>query len=195
VYPFAHTVISENSAAAPADLYGLMHRARELMLAQSAVPLAILRFTAIYGAGDTHASYGPNRFVRQALTEKKVSIIGNGEESRDHLYIADAVEIVRRVIARSSTGLLNVASGHSITFRDLAELIAAKCPSVRIERLPRKLEVTHRRFDISNIVCAFPDTRFTALSDGLQKTLLAGDGTDPVMDLSEVRSKHQNIDN
>jgi nucleoside-diphosphate-sugar epimerase len=195
VYPFVDTVISENSAAAPTDLYGLMHRARELMLAQSAVPLAILRFTAIYGAGDTHASYGPNRFVLQALTEKKVSIIGNGEESRDHLYIADAVEIVRRVIARSSTGLLNVASGHSITFRNLAELIAAKRPSVRIERLPRKLEVTHRQFDISNIVCAFPDARFTSLSDGLQKTLLASDGTDPVMDLCEVRSKHQNVDN
>ena len=175
VYPFADTVISENSAAAPTDLYGLMHRAREVMLAQSAVPLAILRFTAIYGAGDTHASYGPNRFILQALKENKISIIGNGEESRDHLYIADAVEVVQRVIAHGSTGLLNVASGQSFTFRSLAELIVAKRPAVRIEKLPRKSEVTHRQFDISNIVCAFPDIRFTSLSDGLQKTLSAVD--------------------
>ena len=180
VYPFTDTVISETSAAAPTDLYGMMHRARELMVAQCVVPLTILRFTAIYGAGDTHASYGPNRFILQALKDNKVSIIGNGEESRDHLYIADAVEIVCRVIPHTSTGLLNVASGHSITFRALAELIAAKRPSVRIETLPRKSNVTHRQFDISNIIGAFPKFRFTSLDDGLQETLLARDRSDGV---------------
>jgi len=47
-----------------------MHRTRELMLAAEAkAPLAILRLTAVYGAGDTHNSYGPNRFLRQALKD------------------------------------------------------------------------------------------------------------------------------
>ena len=67
VYSFATTLISEATPPVPTDLYGVMHRARELMLASEAkAPVAVLRLTAIYGAGDTHNSYGPNRFMRQA---------------------------------------------------------------------------------------------------------------------------------
>ena len=77
VYSFATTLISEDTPAAATDLYGAMHRTRELMLASEAkAPLAILRLTAIYGAGDTHNSYGPNRFLRQALGDGRVALFG-----------------------------------------------------------------------------------------------------------------------
>src|SRR6266581_1737853 len=46
VYSFATTLICEETPAIPLDLYGAMHRTRELMLAAEAkVPLAILRLT------------------------------------------------------------------------------------------------------------------------------------------------------
>src|SRR5262245_26516042 len=172
VYPFTQVILTEKSLAAPVDLYGAMHRARELLLGtECSIPLGILRFTAIYGGTDTHNSYGPNRFVSQALIEKKISLIGNGEEIRDHLYIDDAVEVIRRVIAYGSTGLLNVASGNCTSFRKVAELIAAKCTSVSIELSPRKSPVTHREFDIAEMLAAFPDIRFTSLNDGLRASL------------------------
>ena len=91
VYSFATTLVSEATPSVPIDLYGVMHRARELMLASEAkAPVAVLRLTAIYGAGDTHNSYGPNRFMRQALKDGRISLFGNGEETRDHLYVDDA---------------------------------------------------------------------------------------------------------
>jgi UDP-glucose 4-epimerase len=174
VYPFTDAIISENSAAAPVDLYGVMHRAREIMLAaEAATPFAVLRFTAIYGIGDTHNSYGPNRFIAQVLKENKIALIGNGEETRDHLYIDDAVDLLRRVIFRGSTGLLNVASGKSTTFRALADMIAESCSSVSIEALPRKSAVTHRRFNVADTLVAFPDFRFISLKDGLRANLPA----------------------
>jgi len=173
VYPFTEVNISEKSLAAPVDLYGAMHRARELLLAtECSIPLGILRLTAIYGGTDTHNSYGPNRFISQALNKGKISLIGNGEEFRDHLYIDDAIEVILRTIAYGSSGLLNVASGNCASFRTVAELIAAKCTSVNIESLPRTLAVTHRRFDIAEILAAFPDIRFTSLKEGLGASLL-----------------------
>ena len=44
-----------------------MHIARELMIKQLVKsPIAVLRPTLIYGAGDPHNSYGPNRLRRMA---------------------------------------------------------------------------------------------------------------------------------
>ena len=99
VYSFATTLISEATPPVPIDLYGVMHRARELMLASEAkAPVAVLRLTAIYGAGDTHNSYGPNRFMRQALKDGRIALFGNGEETRDHLHVDDAVDVILKVI-------------------------------------------------------------------------------------------------
>jgi len=172
VYSFATTLISEETPAAATDLYGAMHRVRELMLAsETKAPLAILRLTAIYGAGDTHNSYGTNRFLRQALSEQRIALFGNGEETRDHLYVADAVALILEVVTRGSTGLLNLATGTSATFRAVAETIAA-CSGrpVAIAPSARHNPVTHRHFDITNLLRAFPGVRFTSLAEGLAAT-------------------------
>jgi UDP-glucose 4-epimerase len=48
VYPFAITLISEETPAAAGDLYGIMHRARELILAGEAKALlAVIRMAAL----------------------------------------------------------------------------------------------------------------------------------------------------
>jgi UDP-glucose 4-epimerase len=173
VYPFASALISEETPAAPVDLYGAMHRMRELMLSSEAkAPLAVLRLTAIYGAGDTHNSYGPNRFLRQALGEGRIALFGNGEETRDHLYVDDAVDLILEVAARASTGLLNLASGSSATFRALADMVAARVGRpVEIAPSARHNPVTHRHFDISNLLRAFPGVRLKSFAEGLAATL------------------------
>lgn len=172
VYPFDSETVCEETPAAPENLYGVTHLAREIMLAQaSQAPLAILRSAAIYGRDDTHNSYGPNRFTREALQSGKISLFGGGEETRDHLYIDDAVEILWRVIAHRSTGMLNLATGHSIAFRTLAEMVAAISPNTNIKSGPRKSAITHRHFQIGNLKAAFPDFQFTKLVAGLRATI------------------------
>jgi UDP-glucose 4-epimerase len=173
VYSFDTPLISEDTPAVPIDLYGVMHRARELVLgAEAKAPLAILRITGVYGAGDTHNSYGPNRFLRQALKDGRIALFGNGEEMRDHVYIDDAIDLVLKVIAHGSTGLINVASGNSTPFRAVAELIAARAGSpVEIVPSPRQNPVTHRHFDTASLLRAFPGTRFKPLEEGLSATL------------------------
>jgi UDP-glucose 4-epimerase len=173
VYSFATTSISEETPAIPLDLYGAMHRTRELMLAAEAkAPLAILRLTAIFGAGDTHNSYGPNRFLRQAIKDGRVPLFGNGEETRDHLHVDDAVDRILDVVAHESTGLINVATGKSESFFAVAQLIAAQAGRpVEIAPSPRQNPATHRQFDIASLSRAFPGARFKPLAEGLAATL------------------------
>ncbi len=173
VYSFDYNYISEATPAAPADLYGIMHRARELILSSEVqVPLAILRLTAVYGAGDTHNSYGPNRFVRQALQEGRIAMFGNGEETRDHLYADDAIALIMRVLLHRSAGLLNLASGQSVSFREAAEQIGAHAGRpIELQPSVRQNPITHRRFDIEKLKSAFPDILLTPLPEGLRKTI------------------------
>src|SRR5262245_949015 len=173
VYSFAATTISDDTPAIPLDLYGAMHRTRELMLAAEAkAPLAILRLTAVYGAGDTHNSYGPNRFLRQALKDGRIPLFGHGEETRDHLHVDDAVDRILDVVSHGSTGLINVATGKSEAFFAVAQMIAARAGRpVEIAPSPRQNPATHRQFDTAGLLRAFPDARFRPLADGLAAIL------------------------
>jgi UDP-glucose 4-epimerase len=177
LYPDDLVPVRESSPADPRNYHGYMHLGRELFLStaarQSKTPLAILRPSLLYGAGDTHNSYGPNRFIQAMLKENKISIFGDGEEMRDHIYIEDVAELIWLCIAHRSTGLLNVATGNSTSFKTVAETIAKLSGHpVTIEKLPRGAgPINHRHFDVTGIAKAFPSFRFTSLQAGLAETI------------------------
>ena len=165
-------MVNADSPADPSDLYGAMHRTREIMFAASAgdAPLAILRPTLLYGAGDPHNSYGPNRFRRQAAKDGKITFGGEGEETRDHLFVEDAAALVVALLRHGSAGLLNLASGRSASFREIAELVAARFDRpIMLQGTPRQAPVTHRSFDVTALHKAFPEFVCTPLEDGLAR--------------------------
>jgi len=171
VYPFQAALINEASCAEPTDLYGAMHIARELMMKQFVkVPVAVLRPTLIYGAGDPHNSYGPNRLRRMAHKDRRITLFGEGEETRDHIYIDDVIALIELVLRHRSCGLLNLATGHSVSYAELAKLVAGLCPfPVEITGSPRQNPVTHRAFDVTALQHSFPAFTFTPLEQGLAK--------------------------
>jgi len=173
VYPFDLGCVSESTPAVPTDLYGCMHRMRELMVVNTVkdAPVAILRPTQVYGAADSHNSYGPNRFRRQAAASGQIVLGGNGEETRDHILVDDAVSLILRCLTHRSAGLLNLATGRSIAFAELARLVAGHFSRhVEVTFTPRTAPVTHRSFDITACLAAFPDFAFTSLEQGLADT-------------------------
>ena len=105
VYPFTAGATSEASCAEPTDLYGAAHKAREIMVAGAAAcPVAILRPTMVFGAGDTHNSYGANRFRRMARKDGRITLFGEGEETRDHICIDDVVGLIDLTLRHRSSG-------------------------------------------------------------------------------------------
>jgi nucleoside-diphosphate-sugar epimerase len=175
VYDGREPLIRETSTRQATDLYSLMHIAREQIIgfatAKTKTPLCIFCPVAVYGAGDTHNSYGPNRFFRTALKDRKITLFGGGEETRDHVYIEDLTRLLTLCLLHRSEGAVNAGSGTAVTFREVADKIAALCgPGVKVECLPRSGAITHRHFDVTERLRAFPAFIPTTLAEGLAET-------------------------
>ena len=202
VYDAHQIPLDEDSSREPVDLYALMHTAREMMigsvLEKTGVPLCILRPSNIYGPGDTHNNYGPNRFVRTAVREGRIVLFGKGEERRSHLFVRDATDLIIRVLQHHSAGSLNLAAKPAVSFKDVADLIIKRWHQpVLIEHAPRTVPpihrpykptqifrfiynlgrpigpIVHRPYAVSAIFKAFPDFKFTPMEEGLAAYLQA----------------------
>ncbi len=168
VYDNAVARVTEAVPVSPQDLYGTMHRTREIMAGGIKAPLLVLRPTLVYGADDTHNAYGPNRFRRMAQKDGKITLFGGGEEMRDHVHVDDVATLTVRCLNHQSAGILNVATGISTSFRDVAALVARQFgKAVEIIETPRANPVTHRHYDVTGLIKAFPDLRFVLLQDGI----------------------------
>jgi len=202
VYDAHQTPLDEDSTREPVDLYALTHTSREMLLGsvltQREIPHCFLRPTAIYGPGDTHGNYGPNRFVRSAVEEGRIVLYGRGEERRSHVYVDDAVALIEAAILRRSEGTLNIAARPAVSYRDVAMAVARVCRSpVAIEYRPRTVKavhrpykptqvfrflynlgrrigpIVHRPYSVAAVRSAFPEFRYTALEAGLRATVEA----------------------
>tara|TARA_A100001037_G_C15084405_1_gene605917 strand:- start:350 stop:1234 length:885 start_codon:yes stop_codon:yes gene_type:complete len=173
VYTDSPDPLTEDSATMPSSMHGMMHVVREAMLRETAgdIPFAILRPSLLYGVRDPHNGYGPNRFRRQAADEGRIVLFGGGEEQRDHVLIDDLGELICRVVAHRSRGILNVATGSVMSFHDIAGIVAAQFDAdIEIETTPRSGPMPHngyRPFDASATYAAFPDFAYTKLEEGL----------------------------
>ena len=171
VYADDANPVTERSYVAPSTIHGMMHAARELMLkSMTQAPVAMLRPTLLYGATDPHSGYGPNRFRRQAAKGGPILIFGEGEERRDHVFIDDVAQLTSLALFHRSSGALNVATGVSTSFHDIAHMVAKQFPGTVIKKEPRqgpRPHLLHRYFDITDCLKAFPTFHYTALEKGL----------------------------
>jgi len=178
VYADSADPLTETSSAEPGSLHGVMHLSREIMLKQvCTVPMTVLRPSLIYGAEDTHNGYGPNQFLRLALAGKEITLFGEGEEQRDHVYIKDVVDIVLLVILQRSEGVINVATGSVVSFREIAQMVSEYFnPNIIINTIPRVGPMPHngyRPFNPSSCLTAFPEFNYTTFANGLEITFKA----------------------
>jgi UDP-glucose 4-epimerase len=170
VYPYSDKILTEKSETNPGSFYGNMHLLREKFLQNiiSADKLTIFRPCAIYGSKETIFSYGINKFVRDANNENKIYLFGKGEEKRDHILINDFVELILHSFEKNITGLFNVATGESKTFLDIANQINSILErKVKIVYLPRKIKISHRKFNINKLKKDFKLIRLKSINEGL----------------------------
>ncbi|MBO6784191.1 MAG: NAD-dependent epimerase/dehydratase family protein [Alphaproteobacteria bacterium] len=175
VYSDSPDPLTEESETMPDNLHGMMHVARETMLRASfpELPLACLRPTLIYGAGDPHNGYGPNRFRRLAQAGEAITLFGKGEERRDHVDVRDVAELGARMVMHRSSGALNAATGTVVSFMDIAKKMTDLADlAVEIVTTERQGPMPHngyRPFDPSGVKRAFPDFAFTQPEQGFER--------------------------
>ena len=174
VYKDSNTKIDENSVCEPDSLHGLMHLSREKYLeSQFNDRICIIRPTLIYGIDDPHNGYGPNKFFRNALKNENIELFGKGEEKRDHVFVNDVAEIIVRLINISYIGKLNIVSGETISFFEIASLVK-KIINLNLKIIFKKRNGPmphngYRSFNNKKIFDLFPDFQFTKIESWLEQ--------------------------
>jgi len=88
------------------------------------VPINILRFSIIYGPGQRRDWWGGPQgvFIERAMRKEPIPIHGDGLQTRNFVYVSDAVEGILRVIEREEVQgeVFNIGSSDRIRVLDLA---------------------------------------------------------------------------
>ncbi|MBL8024258.1 MAG: NAD-dependent epimerase/dehydratase family protein [Elusimicrobia bacterium] len=104
-----------------------------------------LRLFNVYGPRSrTTGAYGAvfGVFLAQKLAGKPLTIVGDGTQRRDFIYVTDVVDaFLAAGETTQSGGVFNVARGNPIAVNELARLVGG--PRVEIPKRPGEPDVTH----------------------------------------------------
>jgi nucleoside-diphosphate-sugar epimerase len=170
VYSDSIKKIRENYNREPDNLHGMMHVVRENYLKSMFLKkLCILRPTLIYGEGDPHNGYGPNKFMRLAKKNEDILLFGKGEELRDHININDVVKIIYYSVIKNFRGEYTLATGNVISFFNIAKIIKklynSKSEIIFQKRLGKMPHRGYRCFDVNKIKKKIKNLKFIKIND------------------------------
>ncbi len=136
---------------------------------------ACLRYFNVFGPRqDPHSAYAAAVpiFIAKALANEPLTIFGDGEQTRDFIFVKDIAVANAFLAMNDYTGVYNVAYGGKISINDLAKKIISLTKSnSKIQYLPdRPGDVKHSRASIDKLLA----TGFKAtgsFSEGLAQTI------------------------
>lgn len=139
------------------------------------LPVTVLRPFNTYGPYQKSNMEGGviSIFTSRNLEGKMLDIFGDGNQTRDLLYVEDCADfIVRAALSDKADGeILNAGSGEDIGINDLAWLIAQSRDRIR------HVEHIHPQSEIPKLVCDYSRAKGllgwvpkTPLSEGIKKT-------------------------
>jgi UDP-glucose 4-epimerase len=138
LYPTAET-----AAADPRYPYALTKFLGEQLVMHWAqvyrLPAVSVRFFNVYGPrARTSGTYGAvfGVFLAQLLAGQPLTVVGDGEQTRDFTFVADVVDALITVAESDKIGeIYNVGSGRPVSVNELVRLLGSP-PTVRIPKRP-----------------------------------------------------------
>ncbi len=180
----AEVPLAEDAETRPLSAYGADKLGCELhgrvATHVHGVPTVGFRFFNVYGPRqDPHSPYSGviAIFAERLARGQGVTIFGDGEQSRDFVYVAD---VVRHLLAAMADppeppSVFNVCTGRATTVRQLAETIARiKGVTLAVDARPERAgDIRVSLGDPGRAEACFGFAAETPLADGLRRTLAA----------------------
>ncbi len=174
--------VSEDTPKAPLTPYAADKLASEHYLdfyrRQHGLEPAVFRFFNIFGPRqDPSSPYSGviSIFAERALAGTPIDIFGDGEQTRDFVYIGDLVGILCQALLRErfEAGPVNVGLGRSISLNGLLDALKALLgglPPLR-HQPARAGDIRHSRADNRRLLGCYEFPEPTPLADGLARLL------------------------
>lgn len=186
-YGAAQTPMIETTTPEPEDPYGISKYAFELDL-KSAKHM----FGLDYIIYRPHNVYGPNQniydryrnvigiFIQQILSDKPMTIFGDGKQTRAFSYIDDVAPVIAMgpLVKQARNEIFNVGADQPYTLNELADTVAKHMNvSKNVKYLDARKEVVHAESDHSKVRCIFKlkepvdlDTGIKHMTEWVMKT-------------------------
>ena len=153
--------MQERSVLQPVSPYGVTKLAAEhlchLYYVNHGVPTVSLRYFTVYGPRQ-RPDMAFHRFIRAALLGEGITLYGDGEQTRDFTFVADAVAATIAAGDRGRPGAVyNIGGGSRVTINQVLEMIG---------------RITGRSLDIRRLPAEKGDMRDTFADTSLAQTEL-----------------------
>ncbi len=176
------TAIVEETSKAPLTPYASDKLASEYYLdfyrREHGLEPVIFRFFNIFGPRqDPSSPYSGviSIFTERALARKPITVFGDGEQTRDFVYVQDLVSILVQAVEtrEPTTEAINVGLNRSTSLNDLiTELGSATGTALNVTyQAPRQGDIRHSRADNTRLLEHFALPEPTSIGQGLAQLL------------------------
>ncbi len=133
----------------------------------------IFRLFNVYGPRQSKGYAGViAEFIRRALSGGPLVIYGDGEQTRDFIFIDDVVNAFKNAIMREVEGVFNIGSGRGVKIVELANIVI-RVLGVKTDVIyapPRIGEIRHSTADISKAKALLGFEPRVGLEEGIRIT-------------------------
>jgi nucleoside-diphosphate-sugar epimerase len=136
--------MKEDALPQPVSPYGVTKLAAEqlctLYYVNYGVPTVSLRYFTVYGPRQ-RPDMGFHKFLRATIQGQPITVYGDGEQTRDFTFVADAVSATIAAATRGIAGrVYNIGGGSRVTINEVLEMIgrvSGRRPIIEVDEAQR----------------------------------------------------------
>jgi len=180
----AEIPMKETSYLQPLSPYGVSKLAAEhlcyLYFKNFAVPTVSLRYFTVFGPGQ-RPDMSFHRFIKATLSGEKISLYGDGEQTRDFTFISDIVDANIAAMEKGEGGeIFNIGGGVRVSMNDVIKMLE--------EIMEKKIIVDYQNTQKGDMRHTYADTTLARTKLGYSPKVSLRDGlVEEVRWLEEIR--------
>ena len=170
--------LNEEQVAKPLSPYGASKLAGEGYLCAYAASFGMsavaCRFSNVYGPRSFHKGSVVAAYMKSILSEKPLTVYGDGTQSRDFVHVRDLCEVIFKSLTLGQSGVFQLGSGEETTINELLTMLSDTVGSDLLSKAdyrPARPGEVHRTYcDITKARETLGYNASTPLKSGLADT-------------------------
>ncbi|PRX59174.1 nucleoside-diphosphate-sugar epimerase [Cohnella sp. SGD-V74] len=167
----------ETKSVEPISPYGISKYVNELYAdkwhALHGLSTIGFRFSNVYGPRQSAEGEGGviSIFMNNMLQDKPLKVFGDGEQTRDFIYVEDVADAVYRSANSSHTGIYNLSVNRQDSVNEIIRSLSEIRPDLQVQHEPpRPQDILHSRLDNSAVMRDLDWSPLYGLKEGLERT-------------------------
>ena len=170
---------NESNFCKPLNPYGFSKYMFDCWLLNQSYPYQGFRYFNVYGLGEDKKGKQASpvsKFIKQAQKNGEIKIFEKSEKyKRDFVSVDDVCEMHYRMLMSDASGVFNVGTGQTTSFRDIADILKSRSHTIITEiPMPKELKGQYQKFtkaDNSKLLEAVGDYKWQTVEQYVDQNI------------------------